>query len=137
MELNITHLFAEESAFVPFDLSNNRATLGDNAGALTWQASKECAVEIPLLDTDEKREAFRDFVRESGGWTREEIAAWGDTELNALCLQWIAGDVREAFGDADFAAWDWADYEKRSERGSVSSRLYKDDAGNVRFYIGN
>lgn len=61
MEINITPLFRAPS-FVPFDMANNRATLGDDAGPLTWSASLECAQddETPnLLDTEEKRGAFR------------------------------------------------------------------------------
>jgi len=135
-ELNITHLFADNSAFVPFDCSNNAATLGDNAGKLTWNASKEtAAIMAPLLDTEEKKEAFRDWVKESGGWTRDEINAWDDTELNALLLQWIAGDVREAFHDNEFSEWDWASYNERSERGSISSNLFKADDGQIYFSI--
>jgi hypothetical protein len=134
-EIEITHLFTDESPFVPFDCSNNRATLGEDAGALTWGASVECAKEITLLDSEERKQAFRDWVRSSGGWNDEEIAAWSDVELNALLLQWIAGDVREAFGDADFSEWDWADYQERSERGSVSSNLFRADDGRVFFSI--
>lgn len=138
-ELDITRLFADESAFVPFDLSNNRVTLGDNAARLTWEASVQCSKDTvpPILDTEERREAFRSFVKESGGWSEGEIAAWSDTELNALCLQWIAGDIREAFGDADCADWDWADYQTRAERGSISSRLFKTDDSKIYFNIGN
>lgn len=138
-ELNITHLFADDSAFSPFDCSNNRATLGDNAGQLTWQASVETAQAIvpPLLDTDEKRQEFRDYVKDFGAWTEEEIAAWNDTELNALLLQFIAADVREAFHDAEFSEWDWADYQERAERGSISGHIYRGDDGQVYFYIGN
>lgn len=136
-EIEITHLFAEDSAFVPFDLSNNRATLGDNAGELTWNAAVETSAEIVLLNTDERKDAFRDFVQSSGGWTREEIDAWTDAELNALLLQWIAGDVREAFDDADFADWDWAQYQQDAERGRISSRLFKSDDGRVFFSISN
>lgn len=136
-EIEITRLFAEDSPFVPFDLSNNRATLGDNAGELTWQASVECAEEIVLLGTDELKEAFRDFVRSSGGWDDEEIAAWSDTELNALLLQWIAGDVREAFGDTEFSEWDWDAYKIDAESGSKSSRLYRSGPTQVFFYIGS
>ena len=136
MEIEITSLFTGESPFVPFDLSNNRATLGDNAGQLTWNASLECADEVTLLDTEEKRAAFREFVGDSGGWTREEIAAWSDLDLNALFLQWVAGDVREAFHDAEFSKWDWADYQERAERGSIVGRIWKGDDGRVFFYIG-
>lgn len=136
-ELNITHLFAADSAFVPFDCSNNRATLGDNAGALTGNASCETAAQITLLDTDEKRQEFRDYVAEFGAWTDDEIAAWSDTELNALLLQMIAGDVREAFGDTDCSQWDWEEYEKDSQAGRISSNLSHGDNGQVYYYIGS
>lgn len=136
-ELDITSLIRSEE-FVSFDLSNNRATLGDDAGRLTWNASMETAREVvSLIPTPEHKDEFRDFVRSSGGWTREEIAAWSDTELDALLLQWIAGDIREAFGDADFADWDWAQYETDASEGRISSRLFKADDGRVFFSISN
>lgn len=137
-ELDVSHLIGSPD-FVPFDLSNNAATLGEDVSRLTWQASREAAQSIkpPLLDTDEKREAFRDFVKSSGGWTREEIAGWSDEELNALCLQWIAGDIREAFGDAEPAEWDWQEYEKDAQAGRIAGRLFRADDGRVFFYIGN
>jgi hypothetical protein len=136
-EIDITSLVSSED-FTPFDLSNNRATLGDNAGQLTWNASMETAQNVSsLIPTPEHKEAFRDFVRSSGGWTREEIEAWSDTELDALFLQWVAGDIREAFGDADFSEWDWAEYQKGAEAGRISSRLFKTDDGRVFFSIGD
>ncbi len=137
-ELDISRLISSPH-FVPFDLSNNRATLGDNAGRLTWEASRQAARDIvpPILDTDERREAVRDFVRDAGAWSDAEIAAWSDEELNALCLQWIAGDIREAFGDSEPEAWDWDQYQKDSEAGRFSSRLFKSDDGRIFFYIGN
>lgn len=133
-EIDITSLLKSED-FVPFDLSNNRATLGDNAGELTWNASKEAAVAVrpPLLDSPERIEAWKDFVQSSGGWTREEIDAWDDTELNALLLQWIAGDIREAFDDADLSEWDWEEYQKDSEAGRISSTLYRTEDGRIFF----
>jgi hypothetical protein len=78
-----------------FDLSHSRAEGGENAGRNAWNASKEQAKETPLLDNEEKLEAMRDFARSSGGWTREEIAEWSAEEVNALFLQWVAGDVRQ------------------------------------------
>lgn len=136
-EIEITALVRSEE-FVPFDLSNNRATLGDDAGKLTWNASVETAKEVEsLIPTPEHKEAFRDFVKDFGAWSEEAIAAWSDTELDALLLQWIAGDIREAFGDADFADWDWAQYQTDAEVGRISSRLFKTDDGHVFFSIGN
>lgn len=137
-ELDISRIIISDD-FVPFDLCNNRATLGDDAARLTWQASVETAREIapPLLDCEAKREAFRDFVRDSGGWTRDEIAAWSDEELNALLLQWIAGDIREAFSDADPSEWDWAEYQNDAEQGRIAGRIFRADDGRVFFSISN
>lgn len=135
-ELDITRIIGSAD-FVPFDLSNNRATLGDDAGSLTWQAAREAARDIlpPLLDTDEKREAFRDFVRGAGAWSDDEIKSWSDEELNALLLQWIAGDIREAFKDAEPKDWDWAQYREDSEVGRISGRLFKTEDGKIYFSI--
>lgn len=137
-ELEITRLIGSDD-FVPFDLSNNRATLGDNAGPLTWEASRQAAREIapPLLDTEEKKEAFRDFVRSAGAWSDEEIQAWSEEELNALLLQWIAGDIREAFGDAEPSEWDWDEYARDSEAGRISGRLFRAESGEIYFSISN
>lgn len=131
MQINI-HSLLSAPAFAPFDMSNNRATLGDNAGPLTWSASMECATDADtpcLLDTEEKREAFRDFVRSSGGWSADEIAAWSEAELYALFLQWVAGDIRECFGDAEFDRWDWAQYQADCEAGRIAGRLFVADRG--------
>ncbi len=92
MEIDITSLLELNQ----FDLSHSQAEGGPNAGPHTWQAALERAEEIPLLDTPEKLDAMRDFARSSGGWDDEEVAAWTPQEVNALFLQWIAGDCRQA-----------------------------------------
>ena len=123
-EINVSPLLASPG-FDPWDCSNSAANLGQDAGKLTWQASQRHAASLTL--TEGQKEAFRDWVRSSGGWDDEEIASWDDAELTALCVQGIAGDVREGFGDDlpdDPAEWDWSDYNERAERGSVSSTLY-------------
>lgn len=122
MQLDITAL----ADTVAFRFSASRAELGQNAGQITWNNNREVAAKPPacdLLDTEEKRDAFRDFVRESGGWTREEIAAWSDAELTALCHQWIMGDIREAGADS-LGDIDWREYRRDSEAGRISSRLW-------------
>ena len=126
-EIDVTPLFASPG-FDPWNCSNSAANLGQDAGKLTWRASQSFASALTL--TEGQKEAFRDFVRSSGGWGDEEIALWTDAELTALCVRWIAGDVREGFGDDlpdDPAEWDWADYNEQAERGSVSSTLYLHD----------
>ena len=123
-EIDCTPLFASPG-FDPWDCSNSVANLGQNAGKLTWQASQRHASALVL--TEGQKEAFRDWVRSSGGWTRDEIDMWPGSKLTALCVQWIAGDIREGFGDGvsnDPAEWDWVEYNERAERGSVSSTLY-------------
>ena len=126
-EIDVSPLLASPG-FDPWNCSNSCANLGQNAGKLTWQASRRAASALIL--TEGQKEAFRDFVRSSGGWDEEEVDAWSEAELTALCVQWIAGDIREGFGDDlpdDPAEWDWEDYNERAERGSVSSTLYRHD----------
>lgn len=105
MEIDITTFF---NSCAPMDYSASCAEIGQNAGADTWRAAVDDSPDNMLLDSDEKREAFRAFVKSSGGWNEEEIAAWSDIELNALFLQWISGDMREN----DLApGCDWDAYE--------------------------
>lgn len=126
MELNITKFFNE---VCPRDYSASVAEIGANAGADTWRAACDDSADYMILDNDEKREAFRDFVRDSGGWNKEEIYSWSNLELNALLLQWIAGDIREAGLDDGV---DWEDYNKSENAG----RLFKGTDNEVYFYIG-
>lgn len=84
------------------DYSASIAEIGENAGQDTWNAAKSC--DWNMLDTDEKRQAFRDWVKQSGGWSQEEIGAWGDVEINALFVQWVSGDIREMEG-LDIEVW--------------------------------
>ena len=92
MHINITSLLSLDM----YPLSHSRHEGGQDAGRNSWEASQETAAEIqpPLLDTEEKLQAMRDFARESGGWTKEEIEAWQPGEINALFLQWVAEDTR-------------------------------------------
>lgn len=136
MEIDITEFF---NSCAPRDFSASVAEIGDNAGPATWQAACEESAEIAILDTDEKREAFRDFVRESGGWDDSEIAAWSDTELQALCIQWISGDMREPVGfelGPDTTDAQWADYGQQVADGQCAGRIYHGEDGRVYFYIG-
>lgn len=91
MQIDISHL-----ADMPArDLSASVAEIGDMAMKWTWQAAQEQAEETPLLTNEEELEHFRKWLKPWGGWDEEEIAAMSDNELNALLLQWIAGDCRQ------------------------------------------
>jgi hypothetical protein len=132
MQIEITTLLEMDC----FTLSHSAYEGGENAGQNTWNASKKEAENTPLLNTPEKLQAMRDFARESGGWNQEEIAEWSDNELNALFLQWIAGDVRE-FGADSLDEIDWEEAEKMQSKGQAPSNIFKGDDGRIYFYLGN
>ena len=121
MELNITNWFNSRRMSSRY-LSASVAEIGDNAGQITWEASQEEVEDWILLDTEEKKDAFRAFVKSSGGWSEEETAAWNDAELNALLLQWIAGDIREAGLDCEDP--DWISYQNLIDHGQVAGNLF-------------
>ena len=139
MNIDITSLLEMDC----FNLSHSAAEGGQDAGRNTWNASKAAAAEMrpPLLDTDEKLEAMRVFAKSSGGWIREEIGEWSADEINALFLQWVAGDVRQCpavEGGADsLEEIDWQEYEEQAQAGQIPSNLSKGDDGKIWFYLGS
>lgn len=130
MELNITEFYNTAGMI---DYSASVAEIGANAGKDTWEAACTDSNDYMILDDEEKREAFRQYVKGFGAWDDSEIAAWSDVELNALLLQMVAGDVREScLGDG----CTWEEYQTQSEQGQVSGRLFPND-GQVYYYIGD
>src|SRR4030067_1527725 len=93
MELNITEVF---NTIKPTDYSASAAEIGANAGPATWRAAVGDSPDYMLLDDEDKRKAFKGHIRGFGAWDDGEITAWSDVELNALFLQLLAGDMREA-----------------------------------------
>lgn len=134
MELNITEFFNNAA---PMDYSASVAEIGADAGRSTWRAAVEDAPDWPLLDTDEKREAFRDHIRGFGAWDDVEIKAWSNRELTALCMQMIAGDIREAGLSPGSDDADWIVYEARANAGHCGGSIYRGDDGQVFYYIGS
>lgn len=120
MELDITDLLAR--GFEPNKYCASVAMLGNDAGRITWNAAKDDAPAAGLLDTEEKRAAFRDHAREYGAWSDQEIDAWTDTEMTALLLQIIGAEFWESGLNPD--APDWHEYERQAEAGIVSGSLY-------------
>jgi hypothetical protein len=131
MEINITSFF---TAVTPCELSGSVAEMGAHAGALTWSASCAASVHHPLLDDEDKRDAFREWVDGTGFDHAHELTAWTDLELNALFLQWIAGDLRE-MGIDDASGIDWEEVEKMQEEGVYSSNIFRGDDGQVYFSL--
>lgn len=125
MELNITRFFNEAC---PMDYSASVAEIGQNAGKATWQAACEDSSDYMILDSQEKREAFRAYVKGFGAWEETEIQAWNDIELNALLLQFIAGDIRERQHYIDQNRL--AEYEE-----NIGGRLWVNEDGTASYLI--
>ena len=121
MEINITEFF---NSIEPHYYSASRAELGDNAGAITWNNALDRAEDADLLDNEEKVDAFKQFVSESGGWTWDEINALSHTELNALFIQWISGDMREGGLHSGMTEDEWREYESLTKEGQCSGNIY-------------
>lgn len=131
IELNITRFY---NTAHPRDYSASVAEIGNNAGADTWRAACKDSRDYMMLDTADKLHAMREHVRGFGAWSDDEIAAWSDTELNALLLQFISGDIRESCL-SDGGTWEM--YYQQAEQGAISGRLFSDDNGQVYYMIGD
>ena len=132
MEINITPLFSKNQAFL---YAASVAELGENAGQITWNNALKAADEYNFLDTGEKRSAFREFLADTGGWSRNEIFGWTRSELDALFIQFVSGDIRE--GGLNVPYPDWEQYQEDCEAGIASGRIFKSEDGQVYYYIGN
>lgn len=141
MELNITHLIEADNMM---DYSASVAEIGTNAGRDTWNAAMEefdtdYGDMKPLVNGDDIQTA-KDYFGEFGAWDDEERATWTDQEVNALLLQFIAGDIREA---GDDLTEDYEAYQARAEAGEISGNIFKCDIeghesfGQWFIYIGN
>jgi hypothetical protein len=130
MELDVTHM-VKDCDDMP-NLSGSVAELGQDASKITWRNSIEYAKANPLLATEDARDEARAWLKDFGAWEAEEIAGWSDTELNALVVQFIAGDIRE------MEHYDSEDeFREACESGRASGRLYRGDNGRWYFYLGN
>lgn len=118
MELNITAFFAAQIA--PLDLSASVAEIGQNAAADTWSCAQEYAQDLQLLQSPEQVEAFLEFAQASGGDFPH------DTDWQALCLQWVASELREC---GMRYSTDTPDFD------NGSGAIYRGDDGQVYFYI--
>ena len=132
MEINITRFFNEAC---PSDYSASAMELGQNVGQITWRAAMHDALEYMHLDSDEKREAMRQHVKGFGAWNDEEIADWSAKELEALFIQMVSGDMRDA--DLSGIDTDWEAYEEGAQAGRFSSRIGRGDNGQVYYYLGD
>lgn len=138
MEIDVTEFFRNAGMI---DYSASAMEIGQDAGRVTWEAACDDSEQFLMLDTDEKREAFRDHIKGFGAWTQQEIESWDDTELNALCMQMVAGDVREAekaveLDRDEWTAECWDEYYAIGSEGRISSRLTLGDDGRIYYSLG-
>jgi hypothetical protein len=129
MDIDITSFFNDADAF---EFSASQAERGVNAGHETWANATEEGASNPLLTTPEQIEALREYTKGFGAWDAEEIAGWSNVECNALFIQLVAGDMREAGLDCDPDESDWKAYERKAERGSCSGNIFR--SGNEVYY---
>jgi hypothetical protein len=122
LELNVTRLLASELS----DFSASVAERGATAGRDTWANAKREAADAPLVSADQIDDAKR-WAGEFGAWDADEIAAWTHDDVNALVIQFVSGDIREAQSCAPgegIADIDWDAYEQLSEAGTLSGNLF-------------
>lgn len=135
-ELKITRFITEAD---PFEFAASRAERGQNAGAETWSNAKAEAAERPLLSPEEI-DQVRDYFGTFGAWDAEERAAWSADDVNALLIQFISGDLREAQslcpGDGPGDV-DWKRYEKLAHKGTVSGIMGEGTDGEIYIYLSN
>lgn len=128
-EIDITDFLASHSLKY---FSGSIAELGQGAGAQTWEECNDKAEEWQPLDTEEKRETFINFCSNAGFSEADDMHAWPDSELQALCIQWIAGDARECGIDGqDLDSLDWDAIEERQHEGQCSGSIYRGDDGRI------
>ena len=130
MELKITRLF---KTINPRYYSASCAEIGQDAGAVTWQNAIDAAPR--LLNTKEKLQAFAQHIRGFGAWSDAEIGKMSVKHCNALLLQMIAGDIREA--GLNTKSPDWTKYQEESEAGQISGRMFEGTDGQIYYYLGD
>lgn len=129
MNIDISRLFRSDD-YSPMDYSASAAEMGQYS---TWKAACDDANDFgPMLVTPEQLDAFRDHVKGFGAWSEEEITAWSDNECNALFLQLVSGDIREADLDTDNP--DWQAYYAND---SVAGTMCGGEDGRVYYYLGD
>jgi len=131
MNIDITKLVTEGDMF---DFSASRLERGDNAGPETWQNACAEGATSPLLAEDELEEA-RDWFADFGAWDAAERAAWTPAEVNALVIQFVAGEWREmeALASDDDGEIDWAEVERLAEQGTIAGNIWPDADGRIWF----
>lgn len=98
---------------------------------------KHGANSVEEAETIARADALHEHVKGYDAWDREEIDAWSPDECNALFIQLISGDLREAgLDDCETDEFDWQGYEERQAAGTVNSNLYRGVDNEIYYYLG-
>lgn len=126
MMLDVT-TYVEGYDMSQFSDSINNSGL-QNIGEITWNNAVKHVAAEPLLTAEQQQEA-RDYLDGFGAdWDMQNMP---DNEVEALLLQFIAGDISE------YEMFDTYDeYEKAASAGQVSSRLTLETDGRWYYYVG-
>jgi hypothetical protein len=133
LELNITKYFEEND---PYYMSGSVSKLGANAACITWENSL-AASDGELLTSEESCQDTRDWIREFGAWSEDEINSYTKTELEAFILQSAASEINDimSFYEQDYDNEEILSTQEIIEliindedyRDSLSSNLYVSD----------
>jgi hypothetical protein len=93
MELDITHMIEDADDMI--ELSGSCMEHGQDAACITWNNAMEYGRQHVLLTSETALDAAREYFAGFGAWSREEIAAWDDADLQAITCQEIAARIRE------------------------------------------
>lgn len=129
LEVDVTRLI---TTLDPAVISGSIAELGSDAAQFTWNNAKEGAKRLLKRD---QLDAARDYFAEFGAWSRDELRAMSAVEIEALTLQYAAGDLRElqSLAPGDGVGFiDWQEAEKLAEQGTCGGNLFPH---NNRLYI--
>ena len=128
MEIDITDFF---NGADPFEFAHSKMEGGAQAGHNTWRAAQTAAPEWNLLKTPDELETFKRYLI-SAGYSDPDPR---DDDLQALFIQWISGDIREADLSPDSNAGEWREYEKRASNGEVPGNLFRTDGGRIYYMV--
>jgi hypothetical protein len=129
MDIDIPDFVKNEDGWL---YSGSVATHGANAAKQTWSNALKQAASKPLLTTEEQLQALRDHVQAMG--FGEDVQSYDADQCNALFIQLISGDMREAqmddydlTGEDEDIAFDWGEYYERVSEGQISGNIFRGD----------
>ena len=134
MDINISQYFKNE--LCASDFSASAMEMGQDVGALTWSYANAEVEATTLLTTFEQFAAFIEHLENMGFDFSEDEKPMNGTELNALFIQLISGDIRESEGLSS-SPIDWELYDKEAEQGQVSSYIFNGTDNEIYYYLGS